>query len=73
MGGIFFPQPLLISPSLQSDLPVEGREGGGRWQQNPVTPDPHLAPSHSTVFPSTEGKWVTLNKGRYHQPGPAAA
>lgn len=40
-------------------------EGGG----------PRACPTapHSTVCPSTEAKWVTLNKGRYCQPGPAAA
>lgn len=53
-GVIFSPQLLPSSPSLQSGLPVKGREGGGRWRQHPVTtplPPACPAPSHCLSSP----------------------
>lgn len=74
-GVIFLPQPLPISPcsSLVTSEAEEGWEevaGGGHRIQGPQACP---AASHSTVFPSAEGKWVIFNKGPYRQPGPAAA
>ena len=65
---ILFSQPLPISPP--SSLVASRGEGG--WGKVATESQACPASSHSTV-PSTEGTRVTPNKGRYRQPGPAAA
>lgn len=40
MGVIFFPLASAHLSLLQSGLPVEGREGRGRWQHNPMPTQP---------------------------------